>query len=181
MYDSNLEEERKKLRQTRVEIGKVLDSANEVMVMEEMKVPRKTYILEKGLYNQLGEEVEPGGVDKVLPYSDELAKNRLGLSEWLFDPNNPIVARVAINRYWQMIFGQGLVKTAEDFGSQGARPSHPELLDWLAKDFIDHNWDMRHAIKQMVMSHTYRQASYCPEEIRERDPENIYLARSPLL
>jgi hypothetical protein len=78
-----------------------------------------------------------------------------------------------------MIFGQGLVKTAEDFGSQGARPSHPELLDWLAKDFIDHNWDTRHAIKQMVMSHTYRQASFCPQEIREMDPENIYLARSP--
>ena len=179
LYDKNLEAERKKLRQTRVEIGMVLDSANEVMVMEEMKVPRKTYILEKGLYNQLGEEVEPGGVDKVLPYSDDLAKNRLGLAEWLFDPNNPIVARVAINRYWQMIFGQGLVKTAEDFGSQGARPSHPELLDWLAKDFIDHNWDTRHAIKQMVMSHTYRQASFCPQEIREMDPENIYLARSP--
>jgi len=179
LYDKNLVAERKILRKTRVEIGMVLDSANEVMVMEEMKVPRKTYILEKGLYNQLGEEVEPGGVDKVLPFSGDLAKNRLGLAEWLFDPNNPIVARVAINRYWQMIFGLGLVKTAEDFGSQGARPSHPELLDWLAKDFIDHNWDTRYAIKQMVMSHTYRQASYCPEEIREMDPENIYLARSP--
>lgn len=179
LYDKNLTAERKKLRETRVEIGMVLDSANEVMVMEEMKIPRKTYILEKGLYNQLGEEVAPGGVDKVLPFSNDLAKNRLGLAEWLFDPNNPIVARVAINRYWQMIFGLGLVKTAEDFGSQGSRPSHPELLDWLAKDFIDHNWDTRYAIKQMVMSHTYRQASYCPEEIREMDPENIYLARSP--
>ncbi len=179
LYDKDLVEERKKLRETRISIGVMLDSANEVMVMEEMKVPRKTYILEKGLYNQLGEEVEPGGVDKVLPFSSDLAKNRLGLAEWLFDPDNPIVARVAINRYWQMIFGQGLVKTAEDFGSQGARPSHPELLDWLAKDFIDHNWDMRYALKQMVMSHTYRQESYCTQEIREIDPENIYLARSP--
>jgi hypothetical protein len=179
LQDKNLSAERKRLRETRVEIGMMLDSANEVMVMEEMKVPRKTYILEKGLYNQHGEEVQPGGVDKVLPFSGELAKNRLGLAEWLFDPKNPIVARVAINRYWQMIFGQGLVKTAEDFGSQGARPSHPELLDWLAKDFIDHNWDMRYAIKQMVMSHTYKQVSYCPQEMRELDPENIYLARSP--
>ncbi len=179
LYDKSLAEKRNRIHKTRVEIGMVLDSANEVMVMKEMKVPRKTYILEKGLYNQHGEEVAPGGINKVLPYSSDLAKNRLGLAEWLFDPDNPIVARVAINRYWQMIFGQGLVKTAEDFGSQGERPSHPELLDWLAKDFINHDWDMRYAIKQMVMSYTYRQASYSSEEVRELDPENIYLARSP--
>ena len=179
LNDKRLVAEREKLQKTRAEIGKVLDSANEVMVMEEMKVTRKTYILEKGLYNQHGEEVEPGGVDKVLPFSSDLEKNRLGLAQWLFDSDNPIVARVAINRYWQMIFGQGLVKTAEDFGSQGSRPSHPELLDWLAKDLIEHDWDLRYAIKQMVMSHTYRQSSFCPKEIREKDPENYYLARSP--
>jgi hypothetical protein len=149
------------------------------MVMEEMEVPRKTYILEKGLYNQHGAEVMPGGINKVLPYGDHLPKNRLGLAKWLFDPDNPIVPRVAINRYWQLMFGTGLVKTAEDFGSQGERPSHPELLDWLASDFMDHNWDIKHALKQMVLSHTYRQASFCPEELRERDPENNYLARSP--
>ena len=123
--------------------------------------------------------VEPGGVNKVLPYSSDLPKNRLGLTKWLFDAKNPIVPRVAINRYWQMIFGQGLVKTAEDFGSQGERPSHPELLDWLAVDFMEHDWDIKYAIKQMVMSNTYRQSSFCPEELYEIDPENKYLARSP--
>jgi hypothetical protein len=160
-------------------IGTTLDTSIEVMVMEEMKDPRPTFVLEKGLYNQKGEEVLPGGIEKILPFSNNLPKNRLGLSQWLFDEKNPIVARVAINRYWQMIFGTGLVKTAEDFGSQGARPTHPELLDWLALDFIEHNWDLKHALKQMVMSHTYRQQSHCAPEIRDLDPENKYLARSP--
>ncbi|HEY5686930.1 MAG TPA: DUF1553 domain-containing protein [Yeosuana sp.] len=179
LKDQNLAFNRNKIQKTRKEISKVLDSANELMVMEDMKIPRKTYILEKGLYNQHGEAVSPGGINKVLPYSNELPKNRLGLAKWLFDPKNPIVSRVAINRYWQMIFGQGLVKTAENFGSQGERPSHPELLDWLAIDFMEHGWDVKHTIKQMVMSHTYRQTSLYPEYLREVDPENKYLARSP--
>jgi hypothetical protein len=179
LHDEGLIANRKKLRETRASISTMLDSADQLMVMQEMEVPRKTYILEKGLYDQHGAEVMPGGINKVLPYGDDLPKNRLGLAKWLFDPDNPIVPRVAINRYWQLIFGKGLVKTAEDFGSQGERPSHPELLDWLASDFMDHNWDIKHAVKQMVMSHTYRQASFCPEELRERDPENNYLARSP--
>ncbi len=179
LYDKNLADQRSKIHQTRVQIGALLDSANELMVMEEMPSPRKTFVLNKGLYNQHGEAVEPGGVSKVLPYSNDLPKNRLGFAQWLFDPNNALVPRVAINRYWQMVFGQGLVKTAEDFGSQGAKPSHPELLDWLAKDFIDHDWDVKRTLKQMVMSATYRQSSVCPEKIRELDPPNKYLARSP--
>ncbi len=179
LKDKNLAAKRKEIRKTRIEMSKVLDSATELMVMEEMKIPRKTYILEKGIYNQHGEVVAPGGIDRVLPYRDDLPKNRLGLAIWLFDDSNPIVARVAVNRYWQMIFGRGLVRTAEDFGSQGERPSHPELLDWLAVDFKDHSWDIKHIIKQMVMSHTYRQTSFCPESLRESDPANIYLARSP--
>jgi hypothetical protein len=179
LKDKNLAAKRSKIREKRKDISTVLDSTNELMVMQDLKVPRKTYILEKGLYNQLGEVVEPGGVNKVLPYSSDLPKNRLGLTKWLFDAKNPIVPRVAINRYWQMIFGQGLVKTAEDFGSQGERPSHPELLDWLAVDFMEHDWDIKYAIKQMVMSNTYRQSSFCPEELYEIDPENKYLARSP--
>jgi hypothetical protein len=179
LKDKSLASKRNKIRNTRVEISKILDSANELMVMEDMKVPRKTYILEKGLYNQYGEVVEPGGIDKVLPYSSDLPKNRLGLAKWLFDEKNPIVPRVAINRYWQMIFGQGLVKTAEDFGSQGERPSHPELLDWLADDFKNNGWDIKRSIKQMVMSYTYKQSSFCTENVRELDPENKYLARSP--
>ncbi|GAA4805778.1 DUF1553 domain-containing protein [Litoribaculum gwangyangense] len=179
LKDKALASTRTKMRKKRIEISKILDSANELMVMEDLKVPRKTYILEKGLYNQHGEAVEPGGIDKVLPYSSNLPKNRLGLTKWLFDDKNPIVPRVAINRYWQMIFGQGLVKTAEDFGSQGERPSHPELLDWLAVDFKNNGWDIKRSIKQMVMSYTYRQTSFCEEYLRELDPENKYLARSP--
>lgn len=179
LYDKKMKSKRDKIREIRSVIKRKLDSANEIMVMKEMKVPRKTYVLEKGLYNQHGEEVEPGGINKVLPYNKDLPKNRLGLVQWLFDSNNPLVSRVAVNRYWQMIFGQGLVKTAEDFGSQGERPSHPDLLDWLARDFINHNWDVKHAIKQMVMSYTYRQSSYTTEEMRELDPLNKYLARSP--
>lgn len=179
LQDPKLIAERAELRKKRMAIAAVLDSASEIMVMEEMRTPRKTFILDKGLYNQRGEEVEPGGISKVLPYSEDLPKNRLGLAAWLFDDENALVPRVAINRYWQMIFGQGLVKTSENFGSQGARPSNPELLDWLAKDFREHNWDIRRALKQMVMSYTYRQSSYCPEELKEIDPENKYLARSP--
>jgi len=179
LKDKSLATQRSKIRESRVEISKILDSAKELMVMEEMKAPRKTYILDKGIYNQPIEAVEPGGINKVLPYSDDLPKNRLGLTKWLFDEKNPLVPRVAVNRYWQMIFGRGLVKTAEDFGSQGERPSHPELLDWLALDFKEHGWDIRHTLKLMVMSNTYRQTSYCPEDLREVDPQNIYLARSP--
>lgn len=178
LNDKSLQTKRKELQEIRKNASAVLDSATEVMVMKDGK-PRKTHILEKGLYNQLGKEVVPSGVKKVLPYDQSLPQNRLGLAKWLTDPKNPIVSRVAINRYWQMIFGKGLVKTAEDFGSQGSRPTHPELLDWLAKDFIDHNWDVRHALKQMVMSATYRQTSKIPSELREKDPENVYLARSP--
>ena len=178
LHDDNILIEQSKIKDTRQKLASVLDSVSELMVMKEMKNPRKTYILDKGLYDQHLEAVEPGGISKVLPYSSDLPKNRLGLAKWLFDSNNPLVSRVAINRYWQMIFGQGLVKTADDFGSQGERPSHPELLDWLAKDFMDNNWDIKRAIKQMVMSHTYRQSSYCTEEKRIEDPLNKYLARS---
>jgi hypothetical protein len=179
LRDKNLLAERKKIKTNRKELGAILDSAKEIMVMKDMKVPRKTYILNKGLYDQPLEAVEPGGINKVLPFDSDLPKNRLGLAQWLFDANNALVPRVAINRYWQMIFGMGLVKTAEDFGSQGARPSHPELLDWLAKDFVEHGWDVKYALKQMVTSYTYQQSSLCSEDLREADPENKYLARSP--
>ena len=179
LKDKSLAVKRNEIRKSRIEISKVLDSANELMVMEEMKVPRKTYILDKGLYNQHLEAVEAGGINKVLPFDNDLPKNRLGLAKWLFDEKNPLVPRVAVNRYWQMIFGRGLVKTAEDFGSQGERPSHPELLDWLTTDFKEHGWDIKRTIKQMVMSYTYRQSSFCPENLCESDPENILLARSP--
>ena len=108
-----------------------------------------------------------------------LPKTRLGLAKWIVDPENPLTARVAVNRYWQMYFGNGLVKTAEDFGSQGESPSHPELLDWLATEFIDSGWDIKAMQKLIVMSSAYRQSSRVTNELLEKDPENRLIARGP--
>ena len=116
---------------------------------------------------------------KVLEMSSDFPRNRLGLSQWLFDEKNPLTARVAVNRYWQMVFGRGIVSTADDFGSQGALPTHPELLDWLAVDFIESGWDVKALIKKMVTSHTYRQSSKATKEHMEKDDENTMLARAP--
>jgi len=115
----------------------------------------------------------------VMDFPEEFPRNRLGLSKWLFNERNPLTARVAVNRYWQMIFGRGIVKTANDFGSQGALPSHPELLDWLSVYFINSGWDLRALIKMMVMSNTYQQSSKGTKSLVEADPDNILLARGP--
>ena len=151
----------------------------EVMVMGEMPVPRKTFLLGRGEYNSPIKQVALGTPREVLPYPDELPRNRLGLAQWLFREDNPLTARVTVNRYWQLIFGKGLVKTLNDFGNQGALPSHPELLDWLAVEFMKSGWDIKQLIKLMVSSNTYRQSSKASNELREIDPENILLARSP--
>ncbi|MEO9854035.1 MAG: DUF1553 domain-containing protein [Reichenbachiella sp.] len=152
-------------------------TANEVMVMEEMKEPRQAYILERGGYENHGEPVSPGTIQSVLEFPDHLPKNRLGLAQWLVSENNPLTARVAINRYWQLLFGMGIVPTPNDFGSQGELPTHPELLDWLAVDFMESGWDLKKAMKQIVMSATYQQASDITPEKLEIDPENLWLAR----
>ena len=157
----------------------VLDSVEEIMVMQEMAQPRPTYLLERGLYNEHGEQVNTGTPEYVLPFGDEYPQNRMGLAMWLTDPANPLTARVAINRYWQLIFGKGLVRTAEDFGNQGESPTHPELLDWLAGEFVQSSWDLRHMIKLMVMSATYRQSSHADERTYRIDPENTLYARGP--
>ena len=148
------------------------------MVMQEMDKPRDTFVLIRGQYDKPGEKIT-AGLPGFLPSLGEYPANRLGLARWLVNPNHPLTSRVAVNRYWQMLFGTGLVKTAEDFGTQGERPSHPELLDWMATEFIRTHWDMKNMMRLIVTSATYRQVSRATPRLRERDPENRLLARGP--
>jgi hypothetical protein len=151
----------------------------EIMVMKEMPGNRETHILNRGLYSDRKEVVTAGTPDFLPGKGKATKKDRLGLARWLTSPEHPLLARVTVNRYWQMIYGRGLVSTSEDFGSQGKPPTHPELLDWLARDFIDSGWDLRHLFKKMVLSSTYRQKSQFTPLARELDPENLLLSRGP--
>ncbi|SEJ29106.1 Planctomycete cytochrome C [Dyadobacter koreensis] len=150
-----------------------------VSVMGDLDTTRKTYVLKRGVYDAPGEEVQPGTPSSILPFSNKYPKNRLGLSQWLFDKKNPLTARVYVNILWQEFFGKGIVKTSGDFGMQGELPSHPALLDWLASDFMEHNWDIKRLVKQMVTSATYRQSAVVTKDKLAADPDNILLARGP--
>ena len=150
-----------------------------VMVMKEMETARKTYRLHRGEYGQPRERVSAGTPAAVGVFPADLPANRLGLSQWLFQPENPLTARVTVNRYWQMLFGQGLVRTPQDFGVQGQRPSHPELLDWLAVRFRESGWNLRALLKLMVTSATYQQSSVVAASAAKIDPSNRLLWRSP--
>jgi hypothetical protein len=149
------------------------------MVMLELEKPRDTFVLGRGDYRNHGEKVSPGVPASLPPMPKSLPANRLGLAKWLVDPSHPLTARVVVNRFWQSYFGTGLVKTAEDFGSQGEPPSHPELLDWLATEFIGTGWDVKAMQRLIVTSATYRQASRVTPDLFEKDPENRLLARGP--
>jgi hypothetical protein len=149
------------------------------MVMQEAKAPRDTFILARGDYRNHTEKVTPAVPGMLPPLGSDLPANRLGLAKWLVSPANPLTARVAVNRYWQMYFGHGIVKTTEDFGSQGEAPVHPELLDWLATEFIRTGWDIRAMQRLIVTSAAYRQDSRVTPEVLEKDPENRLLARGP--
>ncbi|MEM1092966.1 MAG: DUF1553 domain-containing protein [Bacteroidota bacterium] len=163
----------------RGEENTILTELPSVMVMKELPEPRDTYILDRGAYDAPTERVEPGTPSSFGgTFPEDLPPNRLGLAEWLFQPDHPITSRVAVNRYWQLIFGRGIVGTSDDFGNQGSLPTHPELLDHLAVAFSQ-DWDVRALIKRMVLSSTYRQTSYAEPEQLERDPENEWLARGP--
>ena len=150
-----------------------------VSVMGEPDTTRKTFILKRGVYDAPGDEVQPGTPAAILPFNDKYPKNRLGLAKWMFDKKNPLTARVYVNQLWQEFFGKGIVKTAGDFGMQGELPSHPQLLDWLAVDFMNHGWDIKRLVKQMVSSATYRQSAVVSKEKLQIDPENRLLARGP--
>ena len=135
--------------------------------------------LKRGAYDARGDTVEPATPESILPLDPKLPRNRLGLAQWLVSPENPLTSRVLVNRAWQQFFGRGLVVTAENLGVQGALPSHPELLDWLAKHFMDSGWDMKALQKLIVTSATYRQSSQVSSELLARDPDNKLLARGP--
>jgi hypothetical protein len=155
------------------------DAIPATLVMAELPKPRDTFILIRGQYDKKGEKVQAAVPAVLGSLAKDAPPNRLGLARWLVDPQHPLTARVTVNRIWQQFFGTGLVKTAEDFGAQGQWPSHPELLDWLARDFIDSGWDVKRFVKLMVMSGTYQQSSRVTPEHRERDPGNELLARGP--
>jgi hypothetical protein len=147
------------------------------MVMGEMKEPRATHILKRGQYDQLGDVVTAATPAALHPFPKDAPNNRLGLAQWLVSKENPLTARVTVNRIWQEHFGTGLVKTSEDFGTQGEHPSHPELLDWLATHFVDSGWDVKALHRLIVTSAAYRQHSAVNEDLLERDPANRLLAR----
>ncbi|MFT5142158.1 MAG: hypothetical protein ACI84D_000769, partial [Thalassolituus oleivorans] len=167
------------LTTVRARENSILTKVPSVMVMADMRVPRPTYVLQRGAYDQPTRLVERGTPAAILPFPDDLEPNRLGLAEWLFREDNPLTARVAINRLWQQVFGAGVVSTASNFGSQGAMPTHPELLDWLAVEFRESGWDVRHMLRLMVLSSTFAQSSVVGEDARLRDPDNRLLARGP--
>jgi len=153
-----------------------------VSVMGELDTNRTTYVLERGAYDKHGAVVKPAAPAAIMPFdTTSLRRNRLGLAQWTVSKDNPLTARVFVNHLWQEFFGNGLVKTAGDFGMQGNLPTHPELLDWLAVDFMEHDWDIKRLVKQMVTSATYCQSSVISEQHLQIDPDNAYLARSPRL
>ena len=164
------------LNKEKEDFEKTIPSA---MVMDEMKTPRDTFVLARGDYRNQTEKVQPGVPAMLPPLPKGAPLNRLTLAQWLVDPNHPLTSRVAVNRFWQMYFGTGIVKTQEDFGVQGEAPVHPELLDWLATEFVRTGWDVKAMQREIVTSATYRQSSVETPSLRERDPENRLLARGP--
>ncbi|MEM7010568.1 MAG: DUF1553 domain-containing protein [Verrucomicrobiota bacterium] len=170
---------RVELAETRKSQNAVRDAIPAITIMREQSEPRPAYILTRGLYDQHAEPVIADTPGFLTPFPKDAPRNRLGLAHWLTEPDHPLTARVTVNRYWQMIFGAGLVPTPEDFGNQSPPPTHPELLDWLARDFVDHGWDVQRLLRMFVLSSTYRQSAIASEELLERDPHNSWLARGP--
>lgn len=159
-------------------INKKDTAAVDVMIMADSARRRPTYVLSRGNYDMRSVEVAAGMPKSILPFSaKKYGDNRLGLAKWLLDPNNPLTARVFVNRIWAQLFGRGIVKTVGDFGMQGELPTHPELLDWLAVDFQKNGWNIKRLVKQIVTSATYRQSSTLDTKALKTDPENIYLSR----
>jgi len=167
------------LTAARARENELATSVPQVLVMGDAPEPTPTFVLKRGVYSDLGERVEPQGLKSVLAWDSSWPRNRLGLARWLFDPKQPLTARVLVNRVWQMHFGRGIVETSEDFGSQGAIPTHPELLDWLAVQFMESGWDVKALHRLIVTSATYRQSSVATPELVARDAANSLYTRGP--
>ena len=159
--------------------GALARRVSSVMVMAEMHPPRETFVLDRGAYDKPGERVLPGVLGALPSSAGSAPDDRLGLARWLVDPANPLTARVTVNRLWQMLFGSGLVRTPDNLGLQGERPTHPQLLDWLAVEFIESGWDVKSLLQTIVTSATYRQSAKASKEAGRKDPENMLLSRGP--
>jgi hypothetical protein len=167
------------VRNLREEENRLISEVPEIMVMSEMPKRRPTFLLKRGAYDAPGEGLQPGVPERVFAFAENLPRNRLGLAQWMVSQKNPLTARVAANRVWRGHFGRGLVESEEDFGTQGKLPTHPELLDWLARNLMKSGWDLKALHKRIVMSAAYQQSSEATAEMLAKDPENHLLARGP--
>ena len=167
------------LADKRQQLNQTIDAIEEIMVMKELPDARAAFILARGAYDAPSTPVAAATPAVFPKMPDSESANRLGFARWLTSPDHPLTSRVAVNHYWQVLFGEGLVRTPEDFGSQGQQPTHPELLDWLAVDFQENDWDIKRLLKLIVMSNTYRQSTAASEELLKLDPDNELLARAP--
>jgi hypothetical protein len=178
--DESLSTLRKRQTELEAKAKKIQNSFPKVMVMGDMAKPRQTFMLERGLYNQRGNVVTANVPASLPPLAKTENPNRLNLARWLVASEHPLTARVTVNRFWQMLFGIGLVKTSENFGVQAEYPYHPELLDWLAAEFMESGWDVKGLIRTIVTSETYQRSSVIASPADyERDPDNRLLARGP--
>jgi hypothetical protein len=187
-HDSEVDKVRTRLQQARWEKCQVLDATEEIMVMRERPTKRSTFLLVRGAYDNHGPAVDPATPGALTGFPQDAPRNRLGLAQWLCNPADihPLTSRVAVNRLWQLCFGRGLVRTPEDFGSQGAPPTHPDLLDWMAVDFVESGWNVKRMLKQIMLSQTYRRSSqqgatsqHGNPSQTDSDPTNRSLARFP--
>lgn len=169
------------LRVARAQLAEAKAAAGgvKVMVLAQRREPRETHVLVRGVWDKKGEKVDLGVPEAVAPWSRDLPRNRVGLAKWLTSRDHPLTARVLVNHLWQLLFGQGLVRTADDFGIQGQPPTHPELLDALALEFMDGGWDIKRLLRLIVTSEVYAQSSSVPAATVARDPQNRWLGRAP--
>src|SRR5262249_36030356 len=169
---------REELHTLRKQESQTVQPVPEVMVMEEMAKPKPAYILKRAPSAPPAERAAMTPPAALPPFPADQPRNRLGLARWLLSPEHPLTARVAVNRFWQMMFGKGLVETSDNFGSQGTPPTHPELLDWLARDFAEHGWNVNRLLKRIPLSATYQASSHASPALVGHDPANPQLARA---